>query len=246
MGITTQLLAQATVKVTDFSDLTPKSYTMKIWINHTVATVHPGDPRSKCLLEHCGSVDSQTKGQPLLERFCLLGLCGRNRGKKKWFLNASSSVRSIPMARSFDMRTVVISQSLCAGDLQLASWRMKRSSHRRRRTEVKVSRVKGKKVHSVRDGTQNRLNMLGWSLITSEACPLKEVLVRESNWMPQEVQPPTAQELRLMFKAFADAKDRWKIDGATMKAECCLALGKRWQVTSQRYKQIIFMYRYVQ
>lgn len=33
----------------------------------------------------------------------------------------------------------------------------------------------------------------------------------------QEVHPPTAQELRLLFKAFADAKDRWKIDGATMK-----------------------------
>ncbi|CAE7296429.1 unnamed protein product [Symbiodinium natans] len=32
-----------------------------------------------------------------------------------------------------------------------------------------------------------------------------------------EVQPPSTQELRLMFKAFGDAKDRWKIDGATMK-----------------------------
>eukprot|EP00439_Symbiodinium_sp_Y106_P042404 s12_g5.t1 len=32
-----------------------------------------------------------------------------------------------------------------------------------------------------------------------------------------DVQPPSAQELRLMFKAFGDAKDRWKIDGATMK-----------------------------
>lgn len=29
--------------------------------------------------------------------------------------------------------------------------------------------------------------------------------------------PPTKEELRLMFRAFGDAKDRWKIDGATMK-----------------------------
>eukprot|EP00931_Biecheleriopsis_adriatica_P089858 TRINITY_DN63932_c0_g1_i1.p1 TRINITY_DN63932_c0_g1~~TRINITY_DN63932_c0_g1_i1.p1 ORF type:complete len:468 (+),score=127.25 TRINITY_DN63932_c0_g1_i1:26-1429(+) len=32
-----------------------------------------------------------------------------------------------------------------------------------------------------------------------------------------EVQPPTAAELRSLFRAFKDAKDRWKIDGATMK-----------------------------
>lgn len=32
-----------------------------------------------------------------------------------------------------------------------------------------------------------------------------------------EVQPPTQAELRTMFRTFGDAKDRWKIDGATMK-----------------------------
>lgn len=34
---------------------------------------------------------------------------------------------------------------------------------------------------------------------------------------PVEVQPPTQAELRMMFRTFGDAKDRWKVDGATMK-----------------------------
>lgn len=34
---------------------------------------------------------------------------------------------------------------------------------------------------------------------------------------PAEVQPPTPAELRAMFRTFRDAKDRWKVDGATMK-----------------------------
>jgi len=32
-----------------------------------------------------------------------------------------------------------------------------------------------------------------------------------------DVSPPTSAELRTMFRAFKDAKDRWKIDNATMK-----------------------------
>merc|ERR1719353_1720316 len=32
-----------------------------------------------------------------------------------------------------------------------------------------------------------------------------------------EFKPPTKHELRTLFKTFGDAKDRWKIDGKTMK-----------------------------
>lgn len=39
----------------------------------------------------------------------------------------------------------------------------------------------------------------------------------EAAAQPEPPEPPSARELRVMFRTFQDAKDRWKIDGQTMK-----------------------------